>query len=592
MKFDFLPIRNIQPQGWLKKQLEIQADGLLGNLDKIWPDVRDSKWLGGDREGWERLPYFLDGFIPLAYLLRDEDKIARAKKYVYAILEGQDEEGRFRPKNDTDAQSGDIWSLFLVMKVLTVYADCSGDDFVEGAISRGLQYIEAYTNGWTLQNWAAARWFECLIPILWLYRRKPEKWLIRLAYKLKAQGISYESAMLLYDEIKEKWNYETHVVNVAMSLKSDALYRELIGGEQGDFAEKLCYVLAKYHGTAYGHFTGDECLSGTSPSQGSELCGIVEAMYSYEWLTAITGCAKWGDCLEKVAFNGLPATISADMWTHQYDQQVNQIACLHLENHLFRTNGPDANMFGLEPNYGCCTANFGQGWPKFASSAYMANGDSLAIISPVPAKVTLNGVTVECISEYPFRNCFNLSADGDMQCLLRIPAWANVVCNENNCVKDGWMTVQLSKDKPVCVEFGAEPKLVERPDGRKCLEYGALLFALPIQAEETKYEYEQNGVIRQYPYCDYSYRPTEEWRYAFTGEQFEVVEREYNLPFDRNHPPLQIRTRLIPVEWDYIEGYEYFAQPNSSDQIVGDSVEKMLQPYGSTTLRVTEMRKL
>ena len=38
--------------GWLRKQLEIQARGLGGNLDKIWPDVRDSKWIGGDKEGW------------------------------------------------------------------------------------------------------------------------------------------------------------------------------------------------------------------------------------------------------------------------------------------------------------------------------------------------------------------------------------------------------------------------------------------------------------------------------------------------------------------------------------------------------------
>ena len=71
--------KEILPTGWLRKQLETQAEGLSGNLDKIWPDIRESKWLGGDREGWERLPYFLDGFIPLAYLLGDEDKKARAR---------------------------------------------------------------------------------------------------------------------------------------------------------------------------------------------------------------------------------------------------------------------------------------------------------------------------------------------------------------------------------------------------------------------------------------------------------------------------------------------------------------------------------
>ena len=54
--FNFIEPKRLEPQGWLKKQLQTQADGLNGNLDKVWPDVRDSKWLGGECEGWERLP--------------------------------------------------------------------------------------------------------------------------------------------------------------------------------------------------------------------------------------------------------------------------------------------------------------------------------------------------------------------------------------------------------------------------------------------------------------------------------------------------------------------------------------------------------
>ena len=98
MKFQFLKAHNLSPQGWLKNQLELQANGLHGNLDKIWPDVKESKWIGGDKEGWERLPYFLDGFIPLAYLLNDQDMIARAKKYIDCILNGQHEDGCFYPR--------------------------------------------------------------------------------------------------------------------------------------------------------------------------------------------------------------------------------------------------------------------------------------------------------------------------------------------------------------------------------------------------------------------------------------------------------------------------------------------------------------
>ena len=79
-KLTYLSPADIRPEGWLKRQLELQARGLSGHLDLIWPDVRDSKWIGGDREGWERVPYWLDGFIPLAWLLEDAGLQARATR--------------------------------------------------------------------------------------------------------------------------------------------------------------------------------------------------------------------------------------------------------------------------------------------------------------------------------------------------------------------------------------------------------------------------------------------------------------------------------------------------------------------------------
>lgn len=90
----------VKPFGWTGKQLKIQANGLSGNLDKVRRDVRDSAWIGGDAEGLERVPYWLDGFIPLAYLLDDEDMKARAKKYIDAIISYQKQDGWICPCDD------------------------------------------------------------------------------------------------------------------------------------------------------------------------------------------------------------------------------------------------------------------------------------------------------------------------------------------------------------------------------------------------------------------------------------------------------------------------------------------------------------
>ena len=109
---------SVKPRGWLRRQLEIQADGLSGHLDKIWRDIRDSAWIGGDAEGWERVPYWLDGFIPLAFLLDDADKKNRAKKYIDAILDAQRRDGWICPCKTGEIASYDTWALQLLSKVL------------------------------------------------------------------------------------------------------------------------------------------------------------------------------------------------------------------------------------------------------------------------------------------------------------------------------------------------------------------------------------------------------------------------------------------------------------------------------------------
>jgi hypothetical protein len=524
-------------------------------------------------------------------LLNDDNLISRAKKYVQALLNAQNESGRFDPEKE-DLQNNDIWSQFLILKVLTVYADCSGDISVTTAIYNGLKYISKTILLKTPDNWACSRWFEVIIPIIWLYKRVKEDWLIKLAIRLKSYGLDYGVALKLWNEPSTEWCYENHVVNIAMALKSEVIYAEITGEKINGLAEKMLEVLDEYHGTCYGHFNGDECLSGNMPTSGSELCGIVEAMYSYEWLTAITGDAKWGDRLEKLAFNGLPATISTDMWTHQYDQQVNQIACVPFKIKPYITNTNGANIFGLEPNYGCCTANFGQGFTKFSLSSYMKANDGLVVVSPVPMTVNFNDSIVTIKSEYPFRNKFSIIADNDVKTYIRIPKWATFSANTNYEIVNGYAIINAKKSKEINVEFVTKPTLIKTSSGNTCLNYGALLFALPIKHQTKMLEYVRDGVERKFPYCDYEFTPVSEWRYAFSSDSFEVVNCDYNLPFDRENPAVKIITKLAPVNWDTVNGDDLISNPIPSSKRVGDDVAVELQPYGATYLRITEMAKI
>jgi uncharacterized protein len=179
-------------------------------------------------------------------------------------------------------------------------------------------------------------------------------------------------------------------------------------------------------------FSCDEHLGGRDPSHGSELCTVVETMFSLEQSLAILGDPTLGDRLEKIAFNALPGTFTDDMWAHQYDQEPNQVEC-SLHTKPWSTNGPESNLYGLEPNFACCTANFHQGWPKFAASLFMLSQEEdlvAAVYSPCEAHANVFGTPVHIVeeTEYPFRGnirmVVNPSSRLRFALRLRIPAWA------------------------------------------------------------------------------------------------------------------------------------------------------------------------
>ena len=113
-RYRFFSAGEMAPRGWLRRQLEIQAAGLSGHLHEVWPDVRDSAWIGGKAEGWERVPYWLDGLIPLAWLLRDERLKAVAKRYMDAIMDAQSEDGWICPCRKEERAHYDTWAVILI----------------------------------------------------------------------------------------------------------------------------------------------------------------------------------------------------------------------------------------------------------------------------------------------------------------------------------------------------------------------------------------------------------------------------------------------------------------------------------------------
>lgn len=619
-----LPLGSIRPDGWLLDQLRTQADGLSGKLHEVWKDVgEDCAWLGGEGDGWERAPYYLDGLIPLAWALDDDGLKEVCKRYVEWMLQSQREDGWFGPeKND------DHWPLMVALKALRQYFSATGDKRVLVLMDRFFKYQYRNLATHPLRGWAVARGGENMELALWLYNLTGQKYLLELCRKLRAQTLDWPNFFhtfpitmpmgrsLKWERLEEGMKEEradgdeleaenrpffqtqyhlSHGVNVAMGLKTPGVINLFKSGfkEQGGF--KFGWAkLMKHHGVASGVFTCDEHLNGASPTQGTETCTVVELMYSIETLIGLGDYgAELPDILERIAYNALPAAFTPDMSGHQYDQQVNQVK-VSREPRKWYNNGDDSNLFGFEPNFGCCTANYHQGWPKFVSHLWYATNDgglSAVSYAPCTVRTALGGVPVrlKVSGGYPFAQTVRIEVavkqPAEFPLYLRVPYWARqpmiylpdgeimqVRANETTCVRRKWRTGDV-----VRLEMPAAPRLTRWYHQSGAVEFGPLLMAFQPKENWLRLE---NG--------DWQVTTDDQWNWALLRDEpmKAVAEGERETAFGKGAPCVKVLAKAAPVEWA-MDGASAGSVPMApTPQGPAQVIE--LTPFGDTALRIAQ----
>jgi len=619
--FTLLPLGSIRPAGWLKAQLQIQTSGLSGHLDETWPDVGpNSGWQGGSGESWERGPYFLDGLLPLAYLLDDQRLKAKAQRYLDWTLDHQQPSGMIGP-----ASNDDWWPRFVMLKVLTQYQEFTGDPRVLPVMERYLRYQLAELPRRPLRDWGKFRWQDELLSVLWLYNRTGSAWLLDLAHLLRKQGYDWTAQFadfkytqrITAEYLKlEEGNglkdlaLATHGVNNGQAIKTGPVW-SLVSGADADRTAvlKMMAELDKYHGLPNGMFSCDEHLAGPDPSQGSELCTVVEYLFSLEQSLAILGDPDLGDRMERLAFNALPGALTDDMWAHQYNQEPNQVEC-SLHHKPWVSDGPESNLFGLEPNFGCCTANFHQGWPKFASSLFMLSGDAdssardglvATVYAPCQVNTLLRGTPVRVIEEtdYPFRDTIWLTVHPagplSFPLQLRIPAWAaNATLTVNGKpeprpaagtfarIERTWKAgdrVELKLPMP--------PRISRWFHNSVAVERGPLVFSFPIGESWVKLR--NRGMT-----ADWQVFPTTAWNYALSiddaAPEKDIAATETEVgeaPFSARHTPIRLSVKARKLnDWRAEDGV---ANPLPQSPVASDQPEETISliPYAAAKLRIT-----
>ena len=429
-----LPIGTVRPEGWLRRQLELQADGFIGRLKELSEFLREegNAWLSPTGEGhigWEEVPYWLKGYCATAYVLGNQQMIAEARKWIDAAIASQREDGYFGPRSNLTHAKGrkpDLWPNMIMLNALQSYYEYSGDKRVLELMTRYFRWqLQVPPEDFLPPFWQQQRAGDNLLSVYWLYNRTGEAWLLELAEKIHRHTAPWEKGVA-------NW----HGVNICQCFRQPATFYMQSANPKHLRATYDNYntVMDLYGQVPGGMFAADEnCRPGyADPRQCAETCSMVEMMLSHEILLRITGDVLWADRCEEVAFNSLPASMTADLKSLRYLTGPNHILSdRHNKAPGVQNHGP---MMLFDPrSHRCCQHNVGHGWPYFTESLWHATPDGgLAATLYAPCRVTAKvahgqEVTITETTTYPFDDQVRLQISVGKPCrfplYLRVPGW-------------------------------------------------------------------------------------------------------------------------------------------------------------------------
>ena len=643
--FTELPIGAIKADGWLLEMLERQASGATGHMDELYPLVMGERngWLGGDGDQWERGPYWIDGLLPLAYLLDNEELKKKVQPWIEWAINSQKEDGSFGPDKDYPGEWGlqrnnaqDWWPRMVMLKILQQYYSATGDERVPAMFTKYFRYqLETLPkkplNNWTF--WATYRACDNLQAVYWLYNITGDEFLLELGELLHKQSFSLERMVDNFDLSRPN---SIHCVNLAQGIKEPVIYYQQNKDKKHiETVKKAFSQIREYNGYPNGMYGGDELLHGNNPTQGVELCSIVEMMFSLEKMTEITGDVEFADMLERVAFNALPTQISDDFMNKQYFQMSNQITANRAERNFSTPhNGTDV-VFGHQSGYPCCYSNMHQGWPKFTQNLWYATDDNgLAAMVYSPSSVTAKvadgqEVTIKEETYYPFDNKISFTVSfpkkkdsANFPLKLRIPKW----CKSFNCTitnakgsllennmqiyNDNILVINRQWNNGDKVELTLQMDLITSrwEENSVAIERGPLVYALKM---DEKWEYKEftGNDLKDFGPGYWQVTSSQPWNYGLVnfdrngtgpGKALTVVADSSkigsNYPWNLENCPIEIKAKAKRIpHWTR---YNDNAGPLPYSDVYWEGMretpeeEITLIPYGCTTLRIAQFPML
>lgn len=620
-----LPVGAVKPQGWMLRYLELQKDGLTGQLGKIsaWLDKENNAWLGtGDDFGWEEVPYWLKGYGNIGYILEDKQMIEETKVWLEAVFNSKREDGYYGPYIERHGKP-DLWGNMIMNWCLQSYYEYSNDDRVIDLMTDYFKWQMNLSDELFLKDyWENSRGGDNLISIYWLYNITGDDFLLELAEKTHKNTADWTQRSTL-----PNW----HNVNIAQSFREPATYY-MLSKDSTDL--KATYNVHHLIRNTFGQVPGgmfgaDENarMGFIDPRQGTETCGLVEQMASDELLLRMTGDPFWAEHCENIAFNSYPAAVMADFKSLRYITSPNHTIS-DSENHHpgIDNRGPFLAMNPFSSR--CCQHNHTQGWPYLVEHLMMAtsdNGVAAALYGACKANVKVaNGQEVEIVEEtnYPFEESIsftiNTSKKVSFPFYLRIPSWtkgASITINgkpvDVDMTDGNYVRIEREWKKGDKVVLNTPMELTQsvwavNQDSRS-INYGPLTFSLKIKEDYKKVgsietaigdsQWQKNADPSKWP--SYEIYAGSDWNYALVlddnvplSQNFEVVKKQWpsdNFPFTIDSAPIELKAKGVKLTNWGIDQYGLTSElPIKENRKFENKIDDIiLTPMGGARLRIS-----
>ncbi len=611
-KFQLLRLGEVQPRGWLQKQLEAEAaEGFGPRLDqlttngkaKVDLDTFDSGKKAEMEKSWwngETTGNWLDSLVRLAYLSGDPSAKKRADDVVAKILSFQEKDGYLgmypgavRYQQPISGQNGELWTQACLFKGLLAYYELTGRQDVLEAVQRAAK-LSMSKYGKDRPYWGArvvrggpGHDFMFVDVCEWLYRLTGDRSYVDFSQFLYD---SYHDRKDVFDtdlrleSLSDSGRlFEKHGAHVIEHLRVPFFVAYATGDKKYWPAVNNIVPKIDRHLTAGGACISDEDILDRlgGPDIGCEYCTMLELLNSLQSGLQKTGQADIGDRIEVLAFNSAQGARLRSCEAIQYCSKDNQ--------HDAAISSGRGARFKFSPTHEdvavCCSPNAVKFFPYLTGGLWMKEADGSGLVATgylpnrVETKIHDQTVAVDTATSYPFEDRVDMTVQVEkparFSIRLREPSWAEDMKVEAPGAEEkkekGWriLSKEWKSGDKISVSFA--PEVVRKTavnGGGVYWQRGPVVFSLPLAFERRE--------TKQYPvpgFADWDYTPVSGafWDYAadkgngkFVFEQVALAENEN--PWEK--PPVSLKGTL-------------FNEKSQKEELVS------LVPMGSTQLRHT-----